>query len=403
MECSNLTSRGSTVIDEEIDTHQIDLVESVSEVDSSKNKDFENSSKVDKVEEASKRLISVFESEDSEDDFESKKEQEVLKSESEDEKQDDMLQDEVSDAEVEESIRESERKRLIKIHKKRRKSRSVEDSGEEEPTENHNKKPTIFEQSLAELKGKSKGRKKNYDSDDTSLDDMARDLLRQMDEAAELDRQANSSGQPALEKLKLLSEVQKWIKKKDGYQFLIENGFFISLKNWLMPLPDKSLPSLVIRNAIFDSLSLLEMTETFIDHLKESGLGKMVMFYSKHPKENEKTRMALKKMIQEWLRPVFKIKSSFKELSSDERLDYKSQEKQQAIHPKAEVHKYKKKQEEVKRPKFGEPGFVKRALVPKPSLKDYYNSPKSVDESSLKIYKCDPRTKKFRSLAIRKK
>jgi hypothetical protein len=42
---------------------------------------------------------------------------------------------------------------------------------------------------------------------------MARDLLRQMDEAAELDRQANSSGQPALEKLKLLSEVQKWIKK----------------------------------------------------------------------------------------------------------------------------------------------------------------------------------------------
>jgi hypothetical protein len=59
-------------------------------------------------------LISVFESEDSEDDFESKKEQEVLKSESEDEKQDDMLQDEVSDAEVEESIRESERKRLIK-------------------------------------------------------------------------------------------------------------------------------------------------------------------------------------------------------------------------------------------------------------------------------------------------
>jgi hypothetical protein len=52
-----LIKQGSTVIDEEIDTHQIDLVESVSEVDSSKNKDFENSSKVDKVEEASKRLL----------------------------------------------------------------------------------------------------------------------------------------------------------------------------------------------------------------------------------------------------------------------------------------------------------------------------------------------------------
>lgn len=76
---------------------------------------------------------------------------------------------------------------------------------------------------------------------------------------------------------------------------LIDCGVLSAITEWLSPLPDRSLPALPIRRSLLQALT--QLPGIGADSLKESGVGKAVMYLNKHPKEVSENRKMAGKLI----------------------------------------------------------------------------------------------------------
>ncbi|KAI5190938.1 transcription factor SPN1 [Nematocida minor] len=124
------------------------------------------------------------------------------------------------------------------------------------------------------------------------------EILEELERAWEVDFQANEAGKPALEKLNTVDSVYGKLLKRKNQQELLDSGVLSSLKKWLEPLPDKSLPHEDVKKSVFEIL--LHLTPE-VEHLQESGIGKIVLFYSKNPYEKKPIKRLARQLILKWI------------------------------------------------------------------------------------------------------
>ena len=107
-------------------------------------------------------------------------------------------------------------------------------------------------------------------------------FVRKMRDAAEDDRQLNIRRKPATKKMSMLSLAMQQIRKVDMIEGFLEANLLSALTDWLAPMPDKQLPTPLIRECILQWLLFLPPLSQ--DMLKGCGIGKAVMYLYRHPK-----------------------------------------------------------------------------------------------------------------------
>ena len=120
-----------------------------------------------------------------------------------------------------------------------------------------------------------------------AADEEIASLRARMADAAELDVQARSADppRPAMHKLKLLPEVTALLSRngRDVENAIVdpENNLLESVRFFLEPLNDGSLPAYNIQRELFAALAKLPIGK---EALISSGIGKVVLFYTKSKK-----------------------------------------------------------------------------------------------------------------------
>ena len=136
-----------------------------------------------------------------------------------------------------------------------------------------------------------------------------------MADAAELDVQARSADppRPAMHKLKLLPEVTALLSRngRDIENAIVdpENNLLESVRFFLEPLNDGSLPAYNIQRELFAALSKLPIGK---EALISSGIGKVVAFYTKSKKPELSIKRQADRLLGEWTLPILKRSDDYR-------------------------------------------------------------------------------------------
>ena len=146
-------------------------------------------------------------------------------------------------------------------------------------------------------------------------DEEIADLRLRMAEAADLDQQARQSKppKPAMHKLRLLPEVTALLNRnsRDVESAIVdaENNLLESVRFFLEPLPNGQLPAYNIQRELFASLARLPIDK---EALISSGIGKVVLFYTKSKVPELAIRRAAERLLGEWTRPILKRSDDYR-------------------------------------------------------------------------------------------
>lgn len=137
------------------------------------------------------------------------------------------------------------------------------------------------------------------------LDERIAELKMRMERACEADNTARTEGQPAVHKLKLLPEVMGLLNRNNNQSAVVdpETNFLQHVKFFLEPLNDGSLPAYNIQRDIFSALTRLPIDK---ESLFASGIGKVVLFYTKSKRPTMDIKRMAERLLGEWSRPILK-------------------------------------------------------------------------------------------------
>ena len=146
-------------------------------------------------------------------------------------------------------------------------------------------------------------------------DEEIANLRIRMAEAAEQDVAARNANppRPAMHKLKLLPEVTALLNRnsRDLENAIVdpENNLLESVRFFLEPLSDGSLPAYNIQRELFSALAKLPIDK---ESLISSQIGKVVLFYTKSKKPELGIKRAAERLLAEWTRPILKRSDDYR-------------------------------------------------------------------------------------------
>merc|ERR1719245_555802 len=135
--------------------------------------------------------------------------------------------------------------------------------------------------------------------------------------AAKEDRDHNDRGEPAVKKISMLRHVMHNITKVELQMAFIEANLLSVMTDWLGPMPDKSLPHIMIRNEFLKLLDHVKIDDS--SRLKESGIGKAVMYLYRHPRETKENKLTAGHIIHTWARPIFHKEDNLANMTKEDR------------------------------------------------------------------------------------
>ncbi|PYH88946.1 hypothetical protein BO71DRAFT_390598 [Aspergillus ellipticus CBS 707.79] len=220
----------------------------------------------------------------------------------------------------------SKRKREGRREKKSRRMRELEDGGgsDDEKTSRRRKakreatppdedlldpatrRRRALDRAMDEaLKKPTKRRFRKADGID--LEQMAdaeiEDMRKRMTHAAQMDAVNRRDGKPAMHKLKMLPEVVSLLSRNQYVNSLVdpEINLLEAVKFFLEPLDDGSLPAYNIQRDLMTALGKLPINK---EALIASGIGKVVVFYTRSKRPEAGIKRMAERLLAEWTRPI---------------------------------------------------------------------------------------------------
>ncbi|KAH8169336.1 TFIIS helical bundle-like domain-containing protein [Sarocladium implicatum] len=155
---------------------------------------------------------------------------------------------------------------------------------------------------------------------ENEIDDRLIALNQMMDRACQEDNDARGNDQPAIHKLKLLPDVVAMMNRNDVRHAVLDpdTNFLQHVKFFLEPLNDGSLPAYNIQRDIFMALTKMNVEK---EALLSSGIGKVVLFYTRSKQPEASIKRMAEKLLGEWSRPILKRTDDYKKRAVEQR-DY---------------------------------------------------------------------------------
>ena len=141
---------------------------------------------------------------------------------------------------------------------------------------------------------------------ETAADAEIEKMRQRMSEACELDAAARARGEVATHKLKILPEVVELMNRNTIQAQLVDPDLNIlqSVRFMLEPADhDAALPNIKIQNELFAILGKLRIGK---EALLTSGIGKVVLFYTKSIQPQSEIKRQAERLIGEWMRVVLR-------------------------------------------------------------------------------------------------
>lgn len=129
------------------------------------------------------------------------------------------------------------------------------------------------------------------------------DVRRRMTDAAKLDSIARKENRPAMHKLKMLPEVVSLLNRNQYVNSLVdpEINLLEAVKFFLEPLDDGSLPAYNIQRDLLAALGRLPINK---ETLIASGIGRVIVFYTKSKRPEIGIKRQAERLLAEWTRPI---------------------------------------------------------------------------------------------------
>ncbi|OAA35172.1 transcription factor IWS1 [Metarhizium rileyi] len=206
--------------------------------------------------------------------------------------------------------------------RRRAKPDAPEPQKEEELSPEERRKRAIDRALDAAIKksGTTKRRRKDEIDLEDEIDEQLAELKLKMERACRDDNAARESNQPALHKLKLLPEVNAILNRNNVQHAVLDpdTNFLQHVKFFLEPLNDGSLPAYNIQRDLFTAMTKLNVEK---EALLSSGIGKVVLFYTRSKKPEPSIKRMAERLLGEWSRPILKRTDDYKKRQIESR-DY---------------------------------------------------------------------------------